>query len=113
MATLSTKAPPITYAEGMAGWKIELLYFACQKVNGGGATLVEPCMASGRLQSCGRYEARGVPVSKIFDLDEYMTPSSDGSGSGRKYPVIVSYNDYLSIVGNTASTTVRQKSLLR
>ena len=93
----------ITYAEGIAGWKtslLELLYFA-QKVNGGvgGATLVEPCMTSGRLRSCGRYETRGVPVSEIFDLDEYMTHPSDGNGG--KYPVMVSYDDYQSIVGNT------------
>ena len=94
----------ITYAEGIAGWKtslLELLYFA-QKVNGGGvggATLVEPCMTSGRLRSCGRYETRRVPVSEIFDLDEYMTHPSDGNGG--KYPVMASYDDYQSIVGNT------------
>eukprot|EP00984_Skeletonema_dohrnii_P004621 scaffold1634_cov118-Skeletonema_dohrnii-CCMP3373.AAC.19 len=99
----------ITYAEGIAGWKtslLELLYFA-QKVNGGGggATLVEPCMTSGRLRSCGRYETRGVPVSEIFDLDEYMTPPSDGNGS--KYPVMVSYDDYQRIVGNTNTTVAK------
>jgi len=113
-STLSKRRPhlwldAITYAEGIAGWKtslLELLYFA-QKVNsgGGGATLVEPCMTSGRLRSCGRYETRGVPVSEIFDLDEYMTHPSDGNGG--KYPVMVSYDGYQSIVGNTNTTVAK------
>ena len=46
-----------------------------------------------------------LSVSGIFDLDEYMTPSSDGSGSGSKYPVMVSYDDYQSTVGNTTVGT--------
>jgi len=85
-----------TYAEGIAGWKIsllELLYVA-QKID---ATLVEPCMSSGRLRSC-RYEPRGIPVGDIFDLDEYMKPSSGGSN---KFPVLVPYDDYQKALGNT------------
>lgn len=102
----------ITYAEGIAGWKtslLELLYFT-QKMNGG-ATLVEPCMKSGRLQSCGgRYETRGVPVSEIFDLHKYMMmvpPSSDDRNSTRQYPLLVSYDDYQKILGNTTAVTTR------
>jgi len=109
-ATTPNKRPhlwldAITYAEGIAGWKtslLELLYFA-QKMDGG-ATLVEPCMTSGRLRSCGRFETSGVPVIEIFDLDEYMTPS-DGNSS--KYPVMVSYDDYQRVVGNTAVGTTK------
>ena len=90
----------VNYAEGIAGWKVsllELLYLA-QMVKGG-ATLVEPCMVSGRLGSCGRQSEhrRGIPVSEIFDLDEYMTLSDDGS-----YPLMVPYYDYQRILlGNT------------
>jgi len=96
----------VTYAEGIAGWKtslLELLYFT-QKI--GGATLVEPCMKSGRLQSCGRYKARGVPVSEIFDLDKYMymKPPSSSDGNSSKYPVLVSYDDYQRILDNTTTT---------
>jgi hypothetical protein len=91
----------ITYAEGIAGWKtslLELLYFA-QKMNGG-ASLVEPCMKSGRLWSCGeRYETRrGVPVSEIFDLDKYMmVPRSVDGNSRHQYPLLVSYDDYQKV----------------
>jgi len=96
----------ITYAEGIAGWKIsllELLYFA-QKI--GGATLVEPCMSSGRLRSCGSdgYKTRGVPVSEIFDLDEYMKPPYSSDDTSSKYPVMVSYDDYQRILGSTTTT---------
>jgi hypothetical protein len=61
-------------------------------------------MKSGRLQSCGRYETRGIPVSEIFDLDEYMKPPSSSDGNSSKYPVMVSYDDYQRILGNTTTT---------
>ena len=96
----------VTYAEGIAGWKtslLELFYFA-QKI--GGATLVEPCMSSGRLRSCGSdgYKTRGVPVSEIFDLDEYMKPPYSSDDTSSKYPVMVSYDDYQRILGSTTTT---------
>lgn len=100
----------ITYAEGIAGWKtslLELLYFV-QKMNGG-ATLVEPCMISGRLQSCGR-EKLEVPVSEIFDLDKYMMKPPPSDGNGSQYPLLVSYADYQRILGNTTAATTPGKA---
>lgn len=76
----------ISYAEGIAGWKtslLELLYLA-QALN---ATLVEPCMTLGRLGSCG--DKFNIPVSDLFDLEEYKAPII-----GRKFPLLMSYDNY-------------------
>ena len=76
----------VSYAEGIAGWKtslLELLHLA-QALN---ATLVEPCMTSGRLGSCGG--EFNIPVSDLFDLEEYKVPSI-----GREFPMLMSYDNY-------------------
>jgi hypothetical protein len=83
----------ISYAEGIAGWKtslLELLHLA-QALN---ATLVEPCMTSGRLGSCG--DEFNIPVSDLFDLAEYMVPSI-----GKRHPELVSYDKYQAALGNS------------
>jgi hypothetical protein len=63
-------------------------------------------MKSGRLRSCGEHETRrGVPVSEIFDLDKYMmVPRSVDGNSSRQYPLLVSYDDYQKVLGNTTTT---------
>ena len=99
----------VTYAEGIAGWKtslLELLFFVEKLGGDGSATLVEPCMLSGRLQSCGGCESRGIPVSEIFDLEEYMKPQSTSGGS---YPVLVSYDDYQKELHTTTTTASMEK----
>ena len=76
----------VSYAEGIAGWKtslLELLYLA-RWLNG---TLVEPCMKSGRLGSCG--DSFTIPVSEIFDLVDYMKPSDV-----REFPLLASFESY-------------------
>eukprot|EP00984_Skeletonema_dohrnii_P016691 scaffold7463_cov76-Skeletonema_dohrnii-CCMP3373.AAC.1 len=83
----------ISYAEGIAGWKtslLELLHLA-QALN---ATLVEPCMTSGRLGSCG--DEFNIPVSDLFDLADYMVPSI-----GKRHPELVSYDKYQAALDNS------------
>eukprot|EP00985_Skeletonema_marinoi_P006579 scaffold2845_cov147-Skeletonema_marinoi.AAC.2 len=83
----------ISYTEGIAGWKtslLELLHLA-QALH---ATLVEPCMTSGRLGSCG--DEFNIPVSDLFDLAEYMVPSI-----GKKHPELVSYDKYQAALGDS------------
>ena len=93
----------ITYAEGIAGWKtslLELLHLA-RSLH---ATLVEPCMESGRLRSCGGGGGFNIPVSEIFDLAEYMvTPPSN---SGSKFPLMTSYDYYQKALDDSDSDVV-------
>jgi hypothetical protein len=86
----------ISYAEGIAGWKtslLELLHLA-QTIN---ATLVEPCMKSGRLRSC-RGDKNKIPVSEIFDFAKYMSPSN-----GKEFPLLASYDNYQAALDDSDS----------
>lgn len=72
------------YAEGIGGWRstlMQLLHLAWHA----NITIVEPCMNGGRLNSCVN---RGVPVSKIFDLDDALHPYN------RSLAVLVPYDEY-------------------
>lgn len=87
----------ISYAEGIAGWKtslLELLHLA-KTID---ATLVEPCMESGRLGSCGGGGKNKIPVSEIFDLAKHMTPSD-----GKEFPLLASYDNYQAALDDSDS----------
>jgi len=93
----------VSFSEGIAGWKtslMELLHIA-QSLN---ATLVEPCMGSGRLGSCAPTpvgvgdKLYTIPVSELFDLEQYKSPSF-----GREFPVLVSFDNYQAALGESDS----------
>ena len=53
-------------------------------------------MTSGRLGSCGG--EFNIPVSDLFDLEEYKTPSI-----GREFPILMSYDNYQAALVQTDS----------
>ena len=90
------------YGEGISKWRhsVSQLLGLVKILN---ATLVEPCMKSGRLYSCGNFKvAERVPLSEVYIVKKYMLPI------GRGRPSLLGSHEEFEQYEKTANLTIHK-----